>query len=79
MPHIVMGSVGRAFQGCGGQGGPREVVARGRGRTVLPACSARVAQTEGPRGMFPGLGARVGQCRLAPLLAMCCMMSMGLV
>ena len=31
-------------------GGPHEAVWRGRGRTVLPACSARVAQRRGAAG-----------------------------
>ena len=56
----------------------------GRARTSVAAtvCSEGEAVlgahgAEAPQGMFWGFGARVGPCRLAPLLAMCCMMSMG--
>ena len=67
MPHIVVGSVGRAFQGYGGQGGPREAVARGRGRTVLLACSARVAQ-RGRGACFRALVRVWGRAGLLPCL-----------
>ena len=76
MPHIVVGSSGRAFHRCGGRGGTAQ---SGRAR-LLPLCAQAVLGAHGaeaPQGMFWGFGACVRSCRLAPLLAMCCMMSMG--
>ena len=71
-PHIVVGSAGRTFHRFGS--------ARSGRVRLRPLCAQAVLGAHGaeaPQGMFWGFGARVGPCKLAPLLAMCCMMFMG--
>ena len=67
IPHIVVDKSARAFHRCGGRGGPREAVARGCARTVLQACSARVAQ-RGRGACFRALVRVWGRAGLLPCL-----------
>ena len=75
MPHIVVGSLGSAFQRCGGRGGPREAVAPDRGHCVLRLCSVPMAPVL--RGMFLACCARRRSVMHAALLGPSCLMSMG--
>ena len=76
LPAYRRGQRGTRFPSIWGSGGSAR---SGRVR-LRPLCAQAVLGAHGaeaPQGMFWGFGARVGPCKLAPLLAMCCMMFMG--